>query len=102
MCLGRTWILHTTRRLKLKVCMQVNASCQFIRYTLLQTMQYSINIFFFFRYDCEKIWDTFTQAYVGRDPCKVPAEAYGPLFAAAPFKPACNRVNTNHHITCLI
>ncbi|XP_026219603.1 ADP-ribosyl cyclase/cyclic ADP-ribose hydrolase 1-like isoform X2 [Anabas testudineus] len=43
-------------------------------------------------YDCGKIWDAFTQAYVGRDPCKVPMEAYDPLIAAAPFKPACNRM----------
>ncbi|XP_026219604.1 ADP-ribosyl cyclase/cyclic ADP-ribose hydrolase 1-like [Anabas testudineus] len=43
-------------------------------------------------YDCEKIWNAFTLAYVGRDPCKVPLEAYDPLIAAAPFKPACNRM----------
>ncbi|XP_070784398.1 ADP-ribosyl cyclase/cyclic ADP-ribose hydrolase 1-like [Enoplosus armatus] len=43
-------------------------------------------------YDCQKIWDAFEQAYVGRDPCKVPMEAYDPLIAAAPFKPACNRM----------
>ncbi|XP_026219602.1 ADP-ribosyl cyclase/cyclic ADP-ribose hydrolase 1-like isoform X1 [Anabas testudineus] len=38
-------------------------------------------------YNCGKIWDAFTQAYVGRDPCDVPMEAYDPLIAAAPFKP---------------
>lgn len=43
-------------------------------------------------YDCEKIWAAFEQAYVGKDPCKVPMEAYDPLIAAAPFQPACNRM----------
>ncbi|XP_020489332.2 ADP-ribosyl cyclase/cyclic ADP-ribose hydrolase 1 [Labrus bergylta] len=43
-------------------------------------------------YDCGKIWTAFEQAYVRKDPCKVPMEAYDPLMAAAPFKPACNRM----------
>lgn len=43
-------------------------------------------------YDCEKIWGAFEQAYVGRDPCKVPMEAYDPFIAATPIKPACNRM----------
>ncbi|KAI4806420.1 hypothetical protein KUCAC02_017246 [Chaenocephalus aceratus] len=43
-------------------------------------------------YDCEKMWDVFEQAYVGRDPCDVPMEAYDPFIAAAPLKPACNRM----------
>lgn len=43
-------------------------------------------------YDCQKIWDTFQQAYVNKDPCKVPMEAYDSLITAAPFKPACNRM----------
>ncbi|KAM7390212.1 hypothetical protein PAMA_008408 [Pampus argenteus] len=43
-------------------------------------------------YDCQKVWTTFEQAYVGRDPCEVPVENYNPLIAAVPFKPACNRV----------
>ncbi|XP_035467878.1 ADP-ribosyl cyclase/cyclic ADP-ribose hydrolase 1-like [Scophthalmus maximus] len=43
-------------------------------------------------YDCQKIWVAFEQAHVGRDPCNVPMEAYDPLFAEAPFKPACNRM----------
>ncbi|XP_068438146.1 ADP-ribosyl cyclase/cyclic ADP-ribose hydrolase 1-like [Clinocottus analis] len=43
-------------------------------------------------YDCEKIWGVFEQAYVGLDPCEVPMEAYDPLIAAVPFKPACNRM----------
>ncbi|XP_074549832.1 ADP-ribosyl cyclase/cyclic ADP-ribose hydrolase 1-like [Halichoeres trimaculatus] len=43
-------------------------------------------------YDCEKVWSAFEQAYVGKDPCKVPMEAYDPLIAAAPFQPVCNRV----------
>uniref|UniRef100_A0A3Q1FB70 ADP-ribosyl cyclase/cyclic ADP-ribose hydrolase n=1 Tax=Acanthochromis polyacanthus TaxID=80966 RepID=A0A3Q1FB70_9TELE len=46
----------------------------------------------FFRNNCQKIWETFQQAYVNRDPCKVPMEAYDPLVTAAPFKPTCNRV----------
>ncbi|XP_023287229.1 ADP-ribosyl cyclase/cyclic ADP-ribose hydrolase 1-like [Seriola lalandi dorsalis] len=46
----------------------------------------------FSRNDCEKIWDVFKQAYVGKDPCEVPMEAYDPLIAAAPFKPHCNRM----------
>ncbi|XP_042366503.1 ADP-ribosyl cyclase/cyclic ADP-ribose hydrolase 1-like [Plectropomus leopardus] len=43
-------------------------------------------------YDCEKVWGAFEQAYVGRDPCKVPMEAYDPFIAAAAFKPKCNRM----------
>ncbi|KAM9337349.1 ADP-ribosyl cyclase/cyclic ADP-ribose hydrolase 1-like [Symphorus nematophorus] len=43
-------------------------------------------------YDCQKVWDAFQQAYVGRDPCQVPMEAYDPFIAATPFKPACNRM----------
>ncbi|XP_044032477.1 ADP-ribosyl cyclase/cyclic ADP-ribose hydrolase 1-like [Siniperca chuatsi] len=43
-------------------------------------------------YDCQTVWGAFEQAYVGQDPCKVPMEAYDPLIAAAPFKPACNRM----------
>ncbi|XP_029978928.1 ADP-ribosyl cyclase/cyclic ADP-ribose hydrolase 1-like [Sphaeramia orbicularis] len=46
----------------------------------------------FKEYDCEKIWDVFVQAFVGKDPCNVPMEAYNPLIDAAPFKPACNRM----------
>lgn len=43
-------------------------------------------------YDCQKIWEAFQQAYVNKDPCKVPVEAYDPLITAAPFKPTCNRM----------
>ncbi|KAM8731857.1 ADP-ribosyl cyclase/cyclic ADP-ribose hydrolase 1-like [Acanthopagrus schlegelii] len=43
-------------------------------------------------YNCEKIWDAFEKAYVGRDPCEVPMEAYDPFIAAAHFKPACGRM----------
>ncbi|XP_041669656.1 ADP-ribosyl cyclase/cyclic ADP-ribose hydrolase 1-like [Cheilinus undulatus] len=46
----------------------------------------------FVGYDCEKVWAAFEQSYVGKDPCNVPMEAYDPLIAAAPFKPACNRM----------
>lgn len=43
-------------------------------------------------YDCQKIWEAFEQAYVGRDPCQVPMEAYDPFIAATPFTPACNQM----------
>ncbi|KAM9332868.1 ADP-ribosyl cyclase/cyclic ADP-ribose hydrolase 1-like [Pholidichthys leucotaenia] len=43
-------------------------------------------------YDCQKLWDAFERGHVKRDPCNVPMEAYDPLIAAAPFKPACNRM----------
>jgi len=43
--------------------------------------------------NCEEIWDAFQQAYVNRDPCQVPMQAYDPLIAVASFKPSCNRVN---------
>ncbi|XP_073344941.1 ADP-ribosyl cyclase/cyclic ADP-ribose hydrolase 1-like [Pagrus major] len=43
-------------------------------------------------YNCEKIWGAFEQAYVGRDPCQVPMEAYDPFIAATPFQPACGRM----------
>lgn len=43
-------------------------------------------------YDCQKIWGIFEQAYVGRDPCKVPMEEYNLLIAAAPFQLPCNRM----------
>lgn len=43
-------------------------------------------------YDCQKVWEAFQQAYVNRDPCQVPIEAYDPLIAAAPFQPECNRM----------
>ncbi|TWW70769.1 ADP-ribosyl cyclase/cyclic ADP-ribose hydrolase 1-like [Takifugu flavidus] len=36
--------------------------------------------------DCETIWSTFEQAYVGRDPCKIPTDAYNPLFQVAPIE----------------
>uniref|UniRef100_UPI003AAABCAB ADP-ribosyl cyclase/cyclic ADP-ribose hydrolase 1-like n=1 Tax=Centroberyx gerrardi TaxID=166262 RepID=UPI003AAABCAB len=42
--------------------------------------------------DCQKIWSVFEQAYVGRDPCKVPMEAYDSLIATTPSDPACNRM----------
>ncbi|XP_029955654.1 ADP-ribosyl cyclase/cyclic ADP-ribose hydrolase 1-like [Salarias fasciatus] len=42
--------------------------------------------------NCSGIWEAFQQAYVNRDPCDVPVEAYDPLIAAAPFKPECNRM----------
>ncbi|KAL7835230.1 hypothetical protein SRHO_G00275770 [Serrasalmus rhombeus] len=32
--------------------------------------------------DCERIWGAFEEAYVGKDPCEVPAEAYDPLISS--------------------
>ncbi|XP_028288853.1 ADP-ribosyl cyclase/cyclic ADP-ribose hydrolase 1-like [Parambassis ranga] len=46
----------------------------------------------FKEYDCQNVWSVFQEAYINKDPCKVPTEAYDPLIAAAPFKPACNRM----------
>ncbi|KAK5617799.1 hypothetical protein CRENBAI_026564 [Crenichthys baileyi] len=43
-------------------------------------------------YNCQKIWDAFQQAYVNRDRCDVPPEAYDPLIATAPFESLCNRI----------
>ncbi|XP_053349465.1 ADP-ribosyl cyclase/cyclic ADP-ribose hydrolase 1-like [Clarias gariepinus] len=40
--------------------------------------------------DCKKIWGTFKQAYVGRDPCDVPPEAYDPLLNSVKDDAACN------------
>ncbi|CAL8293943.1 unnamed protein product [Lota lota] len=42
--------------------------------------------------DCVKVWSAFEQAYVGRDPCQVPKEAYNNLLSIAPPQPACNRM----------
>lgn len=44
------------------------------------------------RYDCQKVWTAFEQAYVGKDPCNVPPEAYNAFVAAAPIKTECNRM----------
>lgn len=60
-----------------------------------------ISFHLFFRSDCEKIWDAFEQAYIGKDPCKVPPGAYDPLIAVAPPQPPCNRVKTLHIIRSL-
>lgn len=45
----------------------------------------------FKQYDCEKLWAVFEEAYVDKDPCAVPPEAYSALIKAAPFKDECNR-----------
>ncbi|XP_063340351.1 ADP-ribosyl cyclase/cyclic ADP-ribose hydrolase 1-like [Pelmatolapia mariae] len=45
----------------------------------------------FNQYDCKKVWDAFEQAYVNKDPCNVPVEAYDPLIAEVPFKLDCNK-----------
>ncbi|XP_046879669.1 ADP-ribosyl cyclase/cyclic ADP-ribose hydrolase 1-like isoform X2 [Hypomesus transpacificus] len=42
--------------------------------------------------DCQKLWNLFEQAYVGRDPCAVPPEAYNPLMAGMHPDPSCNRM----------
>ncbi|XP_012709663.2 ADP-ribosyl cyclase/cyclic ADP-ribose hydrolase 1 [Fundulus heteroclitus] len=42
--------------------------------------------------NCQTIWDAFQQAYVNKDPCEVPTEAYDPVIAAAPMESACNRL----------
>lgn len=53
----------------------------------------------FFRADCEKIWNAFEQAYVGRNSCDVPVEAYDQVITVAPFTPRCNQVKLTHHET---
>ncbi|XP_058238120.1 ADP-ribosyl cyclase/cyclic ADP-ribose hydrolase 1-like [Hemibagrus wyckioides] len=40
--------------------------------------------------DCEIIWKAFEQAYVGRDPCHVPPEAYDPLINSVKQHVVCN------------
>ncbi|XP_051507131.1 ADP-ribosyl cyclase/cyclic ADP-ribose hydrolase 1-like [Myxocyprinus asiaticus] len=40
--------------------------------------------------DCERIWSMFEQAYVGKDPCDVPPEAYDPLIKSVQQKVPCN------------
>ncbi|KAK1885530.1 ADP-ribosyl cyclase/cyclic ADP-ribose hydrolase 1 [Dissostichus eleginoides] len=42
-------------------------------------------------YNCTEIWHEFEKAYVNRDPCKIPMNAYDSLVAAAPFEHACNK-----------
>ncbi|KAM7369717.1 hypothetical protein PAMP_011019 [Pampus punctatissimus] len=54
------------------------------------------------QYDCEKIWTTFEQAYVGKDPCKVPMENYNPLFNEYAFKIPKDKVNLIHHTTVCV
>lgn len=41
---------------------------------------------------CEEVWDAFSGAYVGKDPCDVPMEAYDPLINAVTPKDTCNRM----------
>ncbi|XP_057183851.1 ADP-ribosyl cyclase/cyclic ADP-ribose hydrolase 1 [Triplophysa rosa] len=40
---------------------------------------------------CEDIWSAFVQAYVGKDPCSVPPEAYNPLVNSVQQKIPCNK-----------
>ncbi|XP_070291492.1 ADP-ribosyl cyclase/cyclic ADP-ribose hydrolase 1-like isoform X2 [Salvelinus sp. IW2-2015] len=42
--------------------------------------------------NCQKIWSAFQQAFVGRDPCNVPMEAYDPLIHTVIQDPVCNRM----------
>ncbi|XP_076146536.1 ADP-ribosyl cyclase/cyclic ADP-ribose hydrolase 1-like [Alosa pseudoharengus] len=42
--------------------------------------------------DCEKIWESFKQAFVGRNPCDVPPDAYDSLLHRVSHDPACNRM----------
>lgn len=41
--------------------------------------------------DCEKVWNEFTKAFVGKDPCDVPPVAYLDLIHALPQDPVCNK-----------
>lgn len=36
------------------------------------------------KYDCENVWTSFVEAFVGKDPCKVPPEDYASLMNIAP------------------
>ncbi|XP_017314713.2 ADP-ribosyl cyclase/cyclic ADP-ribose hydrolase 1 isoform X1 [Ictalurus punctatus] len=40
--------------------------------------------------DCEIIWRAFEQAYIGKDPCDVPPDAYDPLINSVKQDVACN------------
>ncbi|XP_053085459.1 ADP-ribosyl cyclase/cyclic ADP-ribose hydrolase 1-like [Pangasianodon hypophthalmus] len=40
--------------------------------------------------DCKIIWGAFEQAYIGRDPCDVPPEAYDPLISSVKQDVTCN------------
>uniref|UniRef100_A0A3B3CX76 ADP-ribosyl cyclase/cyclic ADP-ribose hydrolase n=1 Tax=Oryzias melastigma TaxID=30732 RepID=A0A3B3CX76_ORYME len=42
--------------------------------------------------NCQNLWDVFQQAYINRDPCNVPGDAYDPFIKALSFKPKCNRM----------
>ncbi|XP_013860802.1 ADP-ribosyl cyclase/cyclic ADP-ribose hydrolase 1 [Austrofundulus limnaeus] len=42
--------------------------------------------------NCQRAWDAFQQAYVNRDPCNVPVDAYDPFITAVTLKPQCNRM----------
>ncbi|KAL1006898.1 hypothetical protein UPYG_G00078630, partial [Umbra pygmaea] len=42
--------------------------------------------------DCQKIWSVFEQAFVGKDPCNVPTEAYDSLFNTVIQDHVCNRM----------
>ena len=52
--------------------------------------------------DCEKIWDSFTQAFVGKDTCDVPPDAYDSLIHSVSQEPACNRVKIDHCFCIII
>ncbi|XP_075903466.1 ADP-ribosyl cyclase/cyclic ADP-ribose hydrolase 1 [Nelusetta ayraudi] len=47
----------------------------------------------FMGYNCNQVWKAFQQAYVGRDPRKVPMDAYNPFIIETPFhNPICNKL----------
>ncbi|KAM4606299.1 ADP-ribosyl cyclase/cyclic ADP-ribose hydrolase 1-like [Polymixia lowei] len=41
---------------------------------------------------CQNIWSVFERAYIGKDPCKVPVEAYDPLIYTVPVDPPYDRM----------
>ncbi|XP_012995000.2 ADP-ribosyl cyclase/cyclic ADP-ribose hydrolase 1 [Esox lucius] len=43
-------------------------------------------------YDCQKIWTVFEQAFVGKDPCNVPTDAYDSLINTIIQDPICNKM----------
>lgn len=54
------------------------------------------------RDDCERIWSTFEQVYVGRDPCKVPPDAYNPLFELVPITTPRSKVTPTRRLSVFL
>ncbi|RVE58616.1 hypothetical protein OJAV_G00196040 [Oryzias javanicus] len=42
--------------------------------------------------NCQNVWDAFQQAYIDRDPCSIPGDAYEPFITALSLKLQCNRM----------